>query len=153
MLVRSREHFSVIGRATRLQRVIEPIQSNGRNANEGFACQCSLQGLELGSTLLQAKMESVAMNDHIDKIGIVESNSGSFKSGGIEGPVRRPLSPEQSGDFVTKSAQRIAPPFCLKQVLVPEYSLDCRVEGLLVPLPIDNIITGIGHQAPNPFRP
>ena len=73
---------------------------------------------------------AIRMNNHLDKVGIVEGGRRAAIGRVVKGPSRRPQSPQQSPKFATPLSETFAPAFGLKIVLVPEPSSCSGSAGL-----------------------
>ena len=74
-------------------------------------------------TVGQTKTMAVAVDHHVDVIGIVVSDRGALKTGIVERPVRRPLRPQYPGDLAPVGGKARPPAFELEVILVPQRQL------------------------------
>ncbi len=83
------EHAGMIRGAPRLERVGRPIERHRRHCDGGLLRQTVLKWLQRMVASVQAERATVAMNDDIHEVGIVESGRRSIEDWLFELPAGR----------------------------------------------------------------
>jgi hypothetical protein len=96
---------------------------------------------------------AIGVDDHLDKVWIVERSSRSLEARIIKCPARRPKPPQQSSKFATPRSQPPTSPFRLKIMLIPIPALLFCNSRLACTSNILDLIAGAGHQSLNTFGP
>ena len=72
MFVSAAEHRRMVGRSARLERVAGAVECHAGNADLGLVREPRFKRIQVFLARFRSQMEAIAMDDNIDKVGVVE---------------------------------------------------------------------------------
>jgi hypothetical protein len=128
VLVTTDEHRSVIGRAARLQRIVDAVERHCGDDHLRFRCEPVLQLGKRRIALGQSETEAIAVNDNVDEIRVVEGDRRAVKRRRVKPPAGRPLLPQDPTQVASMPVEAFAPPLGLEEMLIPHHAFEARRE-------------------------
>ena len=123
------------------------VHGDRRHRDDGKRRQPALDVGVLRIAFGQAEAVAIAVDHHVDVVGIVEGHRRSLETDIVERPVRRPLRPQYFGDFAPVGGEPRPAAFELEIILVPQRHL---AVGALRRHGFGDVLDQIGIDADKP---